>query len=246
MLPVQLPPATLHTEKALLHYWALQFQLDTPNDELVGGYVGLQTNGRSVFGASHDTPVINFSIWRARPARAPANAILQRGNPECKCDQIQLPFVFEEDRSYRFVLDEGPSGSTEIDRWWGLWVTDVDADSTVFVGEVLSKQHHINTALYPMASWAEDLHWWHTIGRDSVYVDCSRFDASSLAVLDVLADSVAPNGTSTAISGGNTTTSLSGRELKVCRTATVWRRGSDVQHNLGYWEEPPKNVLKGR
>ncbi len=143
-------------------------------------------------------------------------------NTECRCHQIMLPFGREEGTPYRFVVDTGPSGETDAYRWWGLWVTNQMTDSTTFVGETRSWRRRIED---PPVSWGEDLHWWHTLVGNAAY-ECEDFESSSLAVLDVLADRVAP-------------TSVHA----LCDSAVVYSHGTDIQHNLGYWSTPPRNVL---
>ena len=73
--------------------------------------------------------------------------------------------------------------------------------------------------------------------------ECEDFESSSLAVLDVLADRVGPISVHALTSGGDDATGPNGHRTKLCDTAVVYSHGTDIQHNLGYWSSPPRNVL---
>ena len=124
-------------------------------------------------------------------------------------------------------------------RWWGLWVTNLMTDSTTFVGETRSWRRRIED---PPVSWGEDMHWWQTLVGNAAY-ECGDFESSSLAVLDVLADGVAPVSVHALTSGGEDATGPNGHRTKLCDSAVVYSHGTDVQHNLGHWSTPPRNVL---
>ena len=238
MLPVQAPPESLK-EKGLLHYYAMTFYL-TPDGR--GGSAGFQTDGHFK-GESVNGRVINFNVHEAREARS-STALVDSDNEECHCSQMMLPYEWEAGREYRFVLDTGPSGESDTGRWLALWVTDVAADSTVFVGEALTPNRHIDMTHAPI-SWGEDLHFWHTLEGRVMY-QCEDFEPSSLAVLDVLADGVSPASVNAYTNGGTKATGSNGHETTLCDTAIIYSNGTDTQHNLGYWSVPPKNVLEGR
>ena len=234
MLPVQAPDESLH-EKGLLHYWAMQFLHD--EDGHLAGYAGLQSQG--VF-KSEPLPrrVVNFAIWDSEASNT-ESGMVDTENTECRCHQIMLSFEWEEATPYRFVVDTGPSGETDDYRWWGLWVTNLMTDSTTFVGETRSWRRRIED---PPVSWGEDLHWWHTLVGNAAY-ECEDFESSSLAVLDVLGDRVAPTSVHALTSGGEDATGPNGHRTKLCDSAVVYSHGTDIQHNLGYWSAPPRNVL---
>ena len=243
MLPVVLPPESLK-EKELLHYWALQFQMKDPDPEVViSGYAGFQSDGRHWDSGSVDSPVINFAIWEAQPARS--DGIVVTGNEECRCDQIMMKFAFEEGVAYRFVLDTGPSGTTGAGRWWGLWVTNQDTEVTTFVGEIFTKYRQIDLTYWLPTSWAEDTHWWRSENNIEQY-ECEDFEPSSMAVLDVVAGRGVPFHTEVRTTAGNTITGSSGHVTGACDSVSIWVHLQDVQHNLGYWTEPPENVLANR
>ena len=233
MLPIQAPAESLH-EKGLLHYWAMQFLHD--DQGRLAGYAGLQSQGLFK-GEPLNRRVVNFAIWDSDASNT--DAMVDTENDECRCHQIMLPFEWEEGTPYRFVADTGPSGETDEYRWWGLWVTNMVTDSTTFVGETRSWRRRIED---PPVSWGEDLHWWRTVGGNEAY-ECEDFEASSLAVLDVLADSVPPASVHALTSGGTEVTGPNGHRTTLCDTAVVYSLGTDVQHNLGYWSTPPENVL---
>ncbi|WP_419164533.1 DUF3472 domain-containing protein [Candidatus Palauibacter sp.] len=235
MLPIQAPAESLH-EKELLHYWAMQFLHD--DQGRLAGYAGLQSQGRFK-GESLNRRVVNFAIWDSDASNTD-NGMVNAENTECRCHQIMLPFQWEEGTPYRFVVDTGPSGETDEYRWWGLWVTNTATDSTTFVGETRSWRRRIED---PPVSWAEDLHWWQTWVGNAAY-ECEDFESSSLAVLDVLADGVSPIAVHALTSGGKEVTGPNGHRTTLCDTAVTYSRGTDVQHNLGYWSTAPENVLE--
>jgi len=234
MLPIQDPAESLH-EKGLLHYWAMQFLHDEQGS--LAGYAGFQS--QSVFVDARIIPrVVNLAIWDSDASNT-ENGLVDAENPECRCHQIVLPYQWEEGTPYRFVVDTGPSGETDEFRWWGLWVTNMRTDSTTFVGETRSWRRRIDD---PPVSWAEDLHWFHTLVGNAAY-GCEDFESSSLAVLDVLADGISPVSVHALTNGGEEVTGPNGHRTRLCDSAVIYSLGTDVQHNLGYWSTPPENVL---
>ena len=234
MLPVQAPDESLH-EKRLLHYWAMQFLHDEHGH--LAGYAGFQSQGVFRNEPLHRR-VVNFAIWDSDASNTDSGMV-DTENPECRCHQIMLPYEWEEGTPYRFVADTGPSGETDEYRWWGLWVTNLVTDSTTFVGETRSWRRRIED---PPVSWGEDMHWWQTLVGNAAY-ECGDFESSSLAVLDVLADGVAPVSVHALTSGGEDATGPNGHRTRLCDSAVVYSHGTDVQHNLGHWSTPPRNVL---
>ena len=234
MLPVRDPPESL-MEKGLLHYYAMNW---FGND--AAGYAGFQSNG-SIGHRRLNRKVVNFAIWGAEPANT--DGMINPHNEECGCEQIMYPYEYEEEKPYRFVLDTGPSGEGDDHRWWGLWVTDVEADSTVFIGETRSERKVLNFRETPLVAWAEDSHFWHTLNGLKAY-ECEDFEPSSLAVLDVEADGVSPAGVHAYTNGGETATGSNGHETTLCDDPSIYSRGLAVQHNLGYSETEPENILE--
>ena len=93
-----------------------------------------------------------------------------------------------------------------------------------------------------LPSHGVDLHWSHTLVGNAAH-ECGDFESSSLAVLDVVADGVAPVSVHALTSGGEDATGPNGHRTKLCDSAVVYSHGADVQHNLGHWSTPPRNVL---
>ncbi len=81
----------------------------------------------------------------------------------------------------------------------------------------------------PPVSWGEDLHWWRTVVGNAAY-GCEDFESSSLAVLDVLADSVPPASVHALTSGGTEVTGSNGHRTTLCDSAVAYSLGTDVQH----------------
>ena len=94
-------------------------------------------------------------------------------------------------------------------------------------------------------AFGEDLHWWRSRNCTEQFV-CSDFEASSLAILDVAAglDGDRPMRVTTSTNSGRIDVAENGHETTLC-DVTVFRDSSgNVQHNLGFWPEPPENVLE--
>lgn len=243
-LPAVDPPASLRT-KGLLHYYAFQFWLQGSTPQLGFGYAGFQSNGR--FAASNQGRVVNFAIWGS-DASVTARGMVNPDNSECGCHQIMLKYEYETGRAYRFELREGPGGVTDQGKWWGLWLTDVAADSVTFVGEMrvpTGSDGRPGAMLKPQAHvFGEDLYWWRSRNGTEKYV-CSDFEPSSLAVLDVAAGAgehrawhVSPHTTD-----GRLDVAENGYETTLCHVTVFADENGDVQHNVGFWPEPPERVI---
>lgn len=244
-LPVVDPPARLHRE-GFLHYYAFNFRFNNNLSRTAIGYAGFQSDG--VLVGERLGKVVNFSIWDADSVRAP-NAQVDLENTECRCPQIMLEYEYETGREYRFELGRGPSGETERWKWWGLWVTDVAADSVVFVGELRSPaydQGRPRTMSPQVHIFGEDLHFWRSRSGQETYV-CSDFEPSSLAVLDVTAgaDEDRPREVRAYTTDGRTDVADNGWQTRLCHVTVFENENGDVQHNVGFWPEPPKRVIGG-
>lgn len=247
-LPAVDPPESLR-RKDLLHYYAYNFELLNRTPAIGYGYAGFQSDGHMTVGNRNRWgKVVNFSIWGSNAART--DGLENPQNEECGCHQIMLQYEWVEGRKYRFELREGPSGVENEGKWWGLWVTDLAADSTSFVGE---QRVPVTINGRPSALWSrhtsvfgEDLHWWRSRNGAGKFI-CSDFEASSLAVLDVTAgaDEDRPIRVRPSTSSGTVDVAENGYETTLCHV-TVFRKGHDVQHNVGFWPEPPDNVLVDR
>ena len=207
------------------------------------GYAGFQSDG--LLGGNRWGKVVNFSIWGSNAART--DGLLNPNNTECGCHQIMLQYEWVEGRKYRYELREGPSGVESEGKWWGLWVTDLATDSTSFVGE---QRVPVTIGGRPSTLWSrrtsvfgEDLYWWRSRNGSEKFI-CSDFEASSLAVLDVSAGAGEDRPVRTRIStnSGKLDVAENGYETTLCYV-TVFQDGHDVQHNVGFWPEPPDNVL---
>ena len=244
-LPVADPPESLR-QKDLLHYYAYNFSLVNSSSAIGYGYAGFQSDGHlTTEGGSRWGKVVNFSIWGSNAART--EGLLNPRNQECGCHQIMLQYEWVEGREYRYELREGPSGVETDGKWWGLWVTDLVTDSMSFVGEQrvpTSINGRPSTEWEPRTSvFGEDLYWWHSRNGTEKFV-CSDFEASSLAILDVTAgaDEDRPVRVHAWTNSGVLDVAENGYETTLCYV-TVFQNGSDVQHNVGFWPEPPENAL---
>ena len=242
-LPAVDPPQSL-ADKGLLHYYAMNFGVTNSTAAVGRGYAGLQTNG--LINGKQRGKAVNFSIWGSDDART--NGLLNENNTECKCHQIMYVFPWEEGRAYRFVLKPGPSGTDDGGKWWGLWVTDPSTGGATFIGEQRVPrviQGLPSAALSPRGIhvFGEDLYWWRALPGTRKYV-CSDFEPSSVAVIDVRADDREPIGILNTTNSGKTFTYPSNGYATVSCHATVIDGGQgDVQHNLGFWPEPPNSVV---
>jgi len=236
------PPESLSKE-GLLHYYAYQFYLVNSTGDVGGGYAGFQSNG--LFRGRAQGKVINYAIWGANGGKT--DGLLRPDNPESRGYQIMYPFEWIEGQAYRFELREGPSGLDGRGKWWGLWVEDVATGSVTFVGE-LRVQTKINGRDAKMWSsrthvFGEDLHWWGYLWGRSEYI-CSDFQPSSMAVLDVTAGANRDRPqVSYNVNSGEGYTWSNGHKTTNCHVTMFVNEQGDVQHNLGFWPEPPPNVV---
>ena len=234
------PPESL-SQEGLLHYYAHQFYLVNSTKEIGLGYAGFQSNG--LFRKELQGKVINYAIWGANGGKT--DGLLEPNNPESGGYRIMYPFEWIEGQAYRFELREGPSELDARGKWWGLWVEDVATGSVTFVGE-LRMQTEINGRDAKMLSshttvFGEDLHWWRTSKRRYI---CSDFQPSSLVVSDVTADANrAQPQVSYEVNSGEGYTWPNGRKTTNCHVTMFVNEQGDVQHNLGFWPEPPPNVV---
>lgn len=236
------PPESLH-EKELLHYYAYNFKLQNHVPEVGQGYAGFQSDGqirRRRWGK-----VVNFSIWGSDGART--DGLVER-NQECGCHQIMFQYEWIEGRAYGFELREGPGGTIGARKWWGLWVTDLVTDSVTFIGEQrlpTTIEGNPSTMWVPRTSvFGEDLHWWLSRSGAEHFV-CSDFEPSSLAILNVTAgtEGQQPDGVVSRTSSGIRNVAENGHATTLCHVTVFTAENGDVQHNLGFWPEPPERVI---
>ena len=236
------PPASLR-DKGLLHYYAYGFTLTNSTDALGYGYAGFQSNG--IFaGTEQQGKVVNFAVWGSSEART--TGLTDPENDECGCHQIMYPFEYVEGRDYRFTVREGPSGSDDDWKWWGLWVTDLDTDSTTFIGEQrlpTTIEDNASTQMSPNTHvFGEDLHWWHSLDGTERYI-CSDFEVSSLVIKDVTANANAPINVESRTNSGEENVGWNGHETTLCDVTVYQAENGDVQHNLGFWHAvPPREI----
>ena len=240
-------PAESLREKDLLHYYAYNFALLNYTPEVGYGYAGFQSDGHLTFGGrSRWGKVVNFSIWGSNAART--DGLLNPANEECGCHQIMVQYEWVEGRAYGFELREGPSGTEAARKWWGLWVTDMVTDSVTFIGEqrVPTLIDGQESSLWsPRTSvFGEDLHWWLSRNGTEHFV-CSDFEPSSLAVLDVTAgpQQARPSQVSSWTNSGQTDIAENGYTTTICYVTVFTADNGDVQHNVGFWPEPPERVV---
>ena len=245
-LPVVDPPESLR-EKDLLHYYAYQFHLVNSTSDVGIGYAGFQSDGHlETDEGDRWGKVVNYAIWGSDSART--DGLVNPDNEECGCHQIMVQYEWVEGREYRFELSEGPGGEEDEGKWWGLSVTDLVTDSTTFVGEqrvpAANGRPSVLWSPYTVA-FDEDLHWWYSLDGTVEYI-CSDFEESSLAILDVTAgeDEDQPTRVRGWTDSGTVAVGGNGHRTTLCHV-TVFQDGSgNVQHNVGYWPEPPENVLE--
>ena len=249
-LPAVDPPESLR-RRGLLHYYAYNFTLLNREEGTSGhGYAGFQSDGHMTVGSRNRWgKVVNFSIWGSNAART--DGLVDPENEECGCHQIMLQYEWVEGRKYRFELREGPSGVESAGKWWGLWVKDLVTDSVSFVGEtrvptVISGRP--TTMWQPRTSvFGEDLNWWRSRNGAEKFI-CSDFEASSLAVLDVTAgpEEHEPIKVRPWNNSGQVNVAGNGYETTICHVTVFINGDGDTQHNVGFWPEPPENVLADR
>ena len=240
------PPESLR-EKDLLHYYAYNFKLRNYTPEIGYGYAGFQSDGHLRVGNRRRWgKVVNFSIWGSSAART--DGLLNPRNEECGCYQIMFRYEWVEGRAYRFELREGPGGTTASGKWWGLWVTDMVTDSVTFVGE---QRLPTRIQAEPSTMWSsrtsvfgEDLHWWRSENGTEHFV-CSDFEPSSLAILDVTAGAAnaRPYHVTNRTNSGERVVAANGHETTLCHVTVFTAENGDVQHNVGFWPEPPDRAI---
>ena len=235
------PPESLRAE-GLLHYYAYNFYLVNFTKDVGGGYAGFQSNGH--INGRMWGKVINYSIWGSNGGKT--DGMLNANNTESGGHQIMYPFEWVEGQAYRFELREGPSGLDARGKWWGLWVEDMETGSVTFIGEqrVPTKINGRDATRWSghTAVFGEDLHWWHA--STAQYL-CRDFQPSSLAILAVTAGAKAqrPLQVNSFVNSGRVETWPNGHATTNCHATLFERANGDVQHNLGFWPEPPPNVL---
>ena len=125
--------------------------------------------------------------------------------------------------------------------------------SVTFVGEqrVPTKINGRKTTMWAPHThvFGEDTHWWRASGSfsgrfsRSEYI-CSDFQPSSMVVLDVTAGAnrARPH-VSYNVDSGRGYTWPNGHKTTNCHVTMFVNEQGDVQHNLGFWPEPPPNVV---
>lgn len=240
------PPESLR-EKDLLHYYAYNFKLRNYTPEVGYGYAGFQSDGHLTSGNRNRWgKVVNFSIWGSSAART--DGLTDPANSECGCHQIMFQYEWVEGRAYRFELREGPGGTTASGKWWGLWVTDLVTDSVTFIGEQRMPTRiegaRSTTWSSSTSAFGEDLHWWRSENGAERFV-CSDFEPSSLAILDVTAGAAnaRPYQVTNRTNSGERVVAANGHETTLCHVTVFTAENGDVQHNVGFWPEPPDRAI---
>ena len=240
-------PSESLSEEGLLHYYAYSFFLVDYTEDGGKGYAGFQSDGRfrraKTFTYEPQGKVINYAIWGSNGGKT--DGLHQPYNLESGGHQIMYPFEWIEGQAYRFELREGPSGLDARGKWWGLWVEDVATGSVTFVGElrVPTKINGRDATMWSSFTYVfgEDLHWWRASRGEYI---CSDFQPSSMAVLDVTAGANrAQPQVSYNVDSGEGYTWPNGRKTTNCHVTMFVNEQGDTQHNLGFWPEPPPNVL---
>lgn len=247
-VPVADPPASLAKE-GLLHYYAYNFALLAATPSVGGGYAGFQTNG--IFKDTFEGKVINFSIWGSNAGKT--SGLLNKSNDESGGVQIMYKFDWVVGHKYYFELKGGPSGVDSLGKWWGLWVTDKNTGTVTFVGEQrvpLRVNGYLITAWSPHTSmFGEDLHWWHSLNGDIKYKDCSDFQCSAMAAIDISANggTVRPIRFVNKVNSGEPVTGSNGFKSVNCAVSIYSDSAKfDVQQNLGYWAKPAPDAIGHR
>ncbi len=241
-------PAISLTNDGLLHYYAYTFGVLNHTNEVGYGYAGFQTNGY-INGIQQKRKVVNFSFWRSNGGKTSSPGIMNSGNQESGGFQIMYPYSWSTGVRYKFQIKQGPSGVDAQGKWWGLWVTNLDSNSTTFIGEerVQTTINGLNSIqLNPRTgAFGEDLHWWRSLSGTIKYI-CSDFENSGMATIDVTANdgSVKPNNFS------EFTNSLqpsvdpnNGYATTNCAVSNYKDSNKNIQMNLGYWSPAAPNYL---
>lgn len=245
-VPVADPPATL-TKEGLLHYYAYNFSLVNSTAAVGRGYAGFQTNG--IFMDAPKGKVINFSIWGSNAGKT--GGLLNTGNEESGGVQIMYQYNWITGHRYLFELKQGPGGTDSMGKWWGLWITDKNTGVKSFIGEqrVPSVINGKSATAWDShtSMFGEDLHWWNSLNGKIKYRDCSAFQHSAMAAIDITANggSVKPVKFTNNDNSGQTVTGSNGFKSVTCNVS-IYQDSThfNVQHNLGYWATPAPNFLK--
>jgi len=244
-VPVADPPASL-TKEGLLHYYAYNFSLVNAINSMGGGYAGFQTNG--IFKEAFEGKVINFSIWGSNAGKT--SGLLNKHNEESGGAQIMFKYNWVVKHRYRFELKQGPGGEDSQGMWWGIWVTDEFTKIKTFIGEqrvptVINGKRAVYWDAHT-SMFGEDLHWWSSLNGDVKYPDCSAFQPSAMAAIDITANggTVRPTKFTYFDNSGKPSTGSSGFKSVNC-DVSIYRDSVhfNVQHNLGHWDLPAPNFL---
>lgn len=244
-VPVVDPPESLAKE-GLLHYYAYNFALVNATSSIGGGYAGFQSNG--LFQDKPEGRVINFSIWGSNAGKT--SGLLNKANEESGGVQIMYKYKWVVGHKYNFELKPGPGGEDSLGKWWGLWVTDKNSGVESFIGEQRVPTR-INGKMatswsFHTSMFGEDLHWWHSLNGEVKYTDCSQFQGSAMAAIDITANGgkVKPLRFVNKVNSGQPVTGSNGFKSVNC-AVSIYRDSTNfnVQHNLGYWAKPAPDVI---
>jgi hypothetical protein len=244
-VPVADPPASLAKE-GLLHYYAYNFGLENSSASVGRGYAGFQTNG--IFKDIPEGKVINFSIWGSNGGKT--NGLLNKGNTESGGVQIMYKYNWITGHHYRFELKQGPGGVDSLGKWWGLWITDKNTGTTDFIGEqrvpaVIDGKTAVAWGSHT-SMFGEDLHWWNSLNGRIKYKDCSAFQCSAMAAMDITANGgvIKPVKFTNYSNSGKPVTGSNGFKSVTC-DVSIYQDSThfNVQQNLGYWATPAPDFL---
>ena len=244
-VPVVDPPKSL-AQQNLLHYYAYNFSIvDASGKRVKGGYCGFQTNG--IFKGQQKGKVINFSIWDSNGGKT--DGLLNGDNEESNGYQIMYKYDWIEGNHYAFQLKKGPSAVDSLGTWWGLWVTDITNNTTTLVGEIrLAPNQKEQKDLWlgdHTSMFGEDLHWWLSLSGRVKYKDCTQFEPSAMAAIDISANgTIRPISFANRTNSGELATADNGFKSINCNV-TIYQDSMlfNVQHNLGYWPTAAPNSL---
>lgn len=245
-IPVQDPAISL-TNAGLLHYYAYTFSVNNDTPSVGFGYAGFQTNGY-INGVQRGR-VINFSFWGSNGGKTSGPGIINANNQESGGYQIMYPFNWTLNHRYAFQLKPGPSGSDAQGKWWGLYVKDLNTNTTTFIGEerVQTSIGGLDSSLLKprTGKFGEDLHWWRSLSGNTKY-RCSDFQNSSMATINVTANNgaIKPNNfTSFTNSLQESTDPNNGYKTINCVVSNYTDSNKNIQMNLGYWSPIAPNIL---
>lgn len=100
------------------------------------------------------------------------------------------------------------------------------------------------TARLTAYAFGEDLYWWLSRSGFEEFV-CSDFEPSWLAILDVTAgpEKDRPSQVRSWTNSGRVDVAENGYKTTLRHVTVLRNSAGDVQHNVGFWPEPPENVL---